>query len=323
MSDKQLTVAELLARASNDNPNAEKPRRRRRRSLEEGGISIAELTGSIPAVQEKPAESRHSSVPIDAPAKSVDAKASTATSEVKAPSAASKAAPSVDTSTGTSAEKKAAVSEPKKAPVVPAKEEASSPKETKPASIQPTQKSTDPAKEQSSSTGTAKATPATDATVVLQKIEDVESPASGDSAQVSKSPVEPRGGLSVDETGEIPKVAQEPTPLVVEESTDRLAEEAPTEEAEDSLGDQEHTSVVGVVLLSLIGVVLGAVVFKGFELLWANLSWAIVAALAVVVTVAMVGTVKMLRTANDGLSMFLAAIVGGLMTFGPLLIVAL
>ncbi|MDO5513480.1 MAG: hypothetical protein Q4F73_12120, partial [Corynebacterium sp.] len=70
MSDenKQLTVAELLARAGRESGDTEAPRRRRRRSLEEGGISVAELTGSIPAVKEKPPESKHSSVPIDAPA---------------------------------------------------------------------------------------------------------------------------------------------------------------------------------------------------------------------------------------------------------------
>lgn len=66
MSDKQLTVAELLARAGREKEGDEAPRRRRR-SLEEGGISVAELTGSIPAVKEKPAESKHSSVPIDGP----------------------------------------------------------------------------------------------------------------------------------------------------------------------------------------------------------------------------------------------------------------
>jgi hypothetical protein len=66
MSDKQLTVAELLARAGRESEGGEAPRRRRR-SLDEGGISVAELTGSIPAVKEKPAESKHSSVPIDGP----------------------------------------------------------------------------------------------------------------------------------------------------------------------------------------------------------------------------------------------------------------
>ncbi|MHA2787969.1 hypothetical protein ACXZ66_02305 [Corynebacterium sp. S7] len=63
--DKQLTVAELLARAQKEQPEAERPRRRRRRSLEEGGISVAELTGSIPKVEKRPVEAKHSSVPLD------------------------------------------------------------------------------------------------------------------------------------------------------------------------------------------------------------------------------------------------------------------
>lgn len=68
MSEEKLTVAELMARAAKDGRSTDAPRRRRRRSIEDGGVSVAELTGSIPAVKEKPAESRHSSVPIDAPA---------------------------------------------------------------------------------------------------------------------------------------------------------------------------------------------------------------------------------------------------------------
>ena len=82
--DKQLTVAELLARAGKENSDgqgkagaqggsgarksgsdSEKPRRRRRRSMEDGGgVSVAELTGSFPKVTAKPKESKHGS-PID------------------------------------------------------------------------------------------------------------------------------------------------------------------------------------------------------------------------------------------------------------------
>ncbi|MDK8666261.1 hypothetical protein QP928_06830 [Corynebacterium propinquum] len=80
--DKQLTVAELLARAGKEDSDAdgtsggrarsgkegsEKPRRRRRRSMEDGGgVSVAELTGSFPKVTAKPKESKHGS-PIDEP----------------------------------------------------------------------------------------------------------------------------------------------------------------------------------------------------------------------------------------------------------------
>ncbi|MGY6464282.1 hypothetical protein ACXIUA_10375 [Corynebacterium sp. UMB8791] len=71
--DKQLTVAELLARAQKTNPDVGK-RPRRRRSLEEGGVSVAELTGSFKAVDARPAEAKHSSAPLDAPAEPAPAK---------------------------------------------------------------------------------------------------------------------------------------------------------------------------------------------------------------------------------------------------------
>src|SRR5690625_2536217 len=79
--DKQLTVAELLARSSKERERRgsadlseqgtegkEVPRRRRRRSLDEGGISVAELTGSIKRVQSEPARSRHSETDTSAAA---------------------------------------------------------------------------------------------------------------------------------------------------------------------------------------------------------------------------------------------------------------
>lgn len=53
MSEERLTVAELLARAEKRGEGAarsDRPRRRRR-SLEDGGVSVAELTGSIPKVR--------------------------------------------------------------------------------------------------------------------------------------------------------------------------------------------------------------------------------------------------------------------------------
>ena len=66
MADKkQLTVAELLARNAKDRPGEEKTPRRRRRSLDEGGISVAELTGNLEKVKATPAEAKHSNVSID------------------------------------------------------------------------------------------------------------------------------------------------------------------------------------------------------------------------------------------------------------------
>ncbi|MGV3113030.1 hypothetical protein ACEE18_00160 [Corynebacterium freneyi] len=69
MSDEKLTVAELLARRDKERGGsaeaAERPRRRRR-SLEEGGISVAELTGSIPRVKaDGPRRGAHAAVEDD------------------------------------------------------------------------------------------------------------------------------------------------------------------------------------------------------------------------------------------------------------------
>ncbi|QGU03657.1 hypothetical protein [Corynebacterium comes] len=225
MSDKQLTVAELLARTGRDDKDGEVPRRRRR-SLDEGGISVAELTGSIPAVKEKPVESKHSSVPIDGPAP-----------------------------------------EPKKPELK---------KDVGPA--EPEQKKT----------------PATDQTVVFGKVE--------------AEPPTP----AQEQTGEI---------AVVDDVEESGVEKQDVDEMEDPAEVGEKTSVTGVILLTIIGVVLGVVVFKGFEMLWENFSRPVVAVLAVLVTIGMVGVVKALRTANDGLSMFLAGLVGLVMTFGPLAVV--
>mgnify|MGYP000383185770 CR=1 FL=1 len=76
-----------------------------------------------------------------------------------------------------------------------------------------------------------------------------------------------------------------------------------------------------VVLLALVGIVLGAVVFKGFEILWDRFDRLVVVVLGVVVTGVIVGIVHALRTSRDGLSMFLAAVAGLVLTFGPLLVV--
>lgn len=100
--DKQLTVAELLARAQKTNPDVGK-RPRRRRSLEEGGVSVAELTGSFKAVDARPAEAKHSSVPLDAPAEPTPAKPKPAAEKpVDPPAPAAKAmkdSPSEDETT--------------------------------------------------------------------------------------------------------------------------------------------------------------------------------------------------------------------------------
>lgn len=59
----KLSVADLLARQGGEQTTS-RPRRRRR-SLEEGGVSVAELTGNLPVVDSVPEQPRHTSVPLD------------------------------------------------------------------------------------------------------------------------------------------------------------------------------------------------------------------------------------------------------------------
>ena len=283
MSDKQLTVAELLARAGRDDKEGEAPRRRRR-SLDEGGISVAELTGSIPTVKEKPVESKHSSVPIDGP--EPEKPAPTGPAENTKPEGKKPEAQKPETA------EPAAV---KPAAVKPAAVKPAAAKSAATASAEPKKpaEATKPAGPEAEAIKPAEKTPATDETVVFGKV-DTDLP------------------LTSEQTGEI---------AVVDDVEEHGVEKQGHDGAEDLSGVEERTSVTGVVLLTIIGVVLGVVVFKGFEMLWENFSRPIVAVLAVLVTAGMVGVVKALRTSNDGLSMFMAGLVGLVMTFGPLAVV--
>ena len=85
--------------------------------------------------------------------------------------------------------------------------------------------------------------------------------------------------------------------------------------------DNQKVSVLSVVLMVIIAIAVGVGLFKGFEMLWANMSKIITALLAVAATGAIVGIVHALRTERDGLSMVLAGAAGLAVTFGPLAIV--
>lgn len=303
MSDKKLTVAELLARAGKDGSSEDKPRRRRRRSLEDGGISVAELTGSIPTVEVKPAESRHSSVPIDSPSKAKPEPQKTALDqdavEVKPePKPVSAAKPEHEAKTA---------STPKLAP------DTTAPAKTKTgAAPTPKEKAEQP----------KRPSPGADETVTFDKVESDrhEAKVATKSTETGVIPAIP--AVAPKQPAGRASSAVATASAAMEKDDADGAPDTDTQDA-DSDSSEETTSVTGVILLAIIGVVLGVVVFKGFELLWESLSRPIVAVLAIVVTVAIVGVVKLLRTNNDGLSMFLAGVVGAVMTFGPLIIIML
>lgn len=279
MADKkQLTVAELLARNAKDRPGEEKTPRRRRRSLDEGGISVAELTGNLEKVKATPAEAKHSNVSIDetapvipAPKKETKKESKEETPKKEAPK---QEAPQKETAKQKAAQK---VDKPQAA-AVPVEKPAES--ESKPSQ------------------------PSDDDTRVIQKVKD----------EPEKS--EAKTAAPIDEK---PQDAAEDTFTMGElEAVDEDVDEYDEDYAEE---DEGKLNPFAVVLLALVGIVLGAIVFKGFEILWDRFDRLVVLVLGVVVTGVIVGIVHALRTSRDGLSMFLAAVAGLVLTFGPLLVV--
>ncbi|HAT1276345.1 TPA: cytochrome d ubiquinol oxidase subunit II [Corynebacterium striatum] len=290
--EKQLTVAELLARNAKEHAGAESEggsrRRRRRRSLEDGGVSVAELTGNLEKVTATPAQSKHSSVSID-----------------------------------------------ETAPVIPApKQEEDSKKAEAPKSDKVTDAKTESAFQ-----------PSTEDTHVIKRVEEKSAPQQSAPAVADKSGVAKSGvakGDAVKGDKAEAKLAEKESDAKLDDAltppTDGATEASVSVKAsEKELDKKDQTDVVeteedfeeedeklnpfSVLLLALIGIVLGAVVFKGFEILWDSFSRSVVAILAIAVTALMVALVHVLRTNRDGISMTLAAFVGLVLTFGPLLIV--
>lgn len=290
--EKQLTVAELLARNAKEHAGAESEggsrRRRRRRSLEDGGVSVAELTGNLEKVTATPAQSKHSSVSID-----------------------------------------------ETAPVIPApKQEEDSKKAEAPESDKVKDAKTESAFQ-----------PSTEDTRVIKRVEEKSAPqqsapAVADKSGVAKSGVAKSDAVKGDKAeaklaekesdAKLDDALSPPTDGATEASVSVKASEKEldkkdqtdvVETEEDFEEEDEKLNPFSVLLLALIGIVLGAVVFKGFEILWDSFSRSVVAILAIAVTALMVALVHVLRTNRDGISMTLAAFVGLVLTFGPLLIV--
>lgn len=280
--DQQLTVAELLARAQKDNPEAGK-RRRRRRSLEEGGVSVAELTGSLKRVDARPPEPKHSSVPIDPPEEQAKDKASGAASaprevevekvEVKRP-AQSAAADSADAKKSAAADS-AAPAESAESSAPSADETAVLPKVgpgvSRPVKIAP---------EKSATADSA----------------DAKKSAAADSAD-SAAPAAPKKSAAAD-SADLKKSA-----------------------AADSADDTDDTiNPIMLVLLVFFGLILGVLGFLAFQWIWANAATAVAVIAGIVAVVAVIFGVKALRTGNDALTVTMAGIAAAVMAFGPALI---
>ena len=317
MADKnKLTVAELLARdkkaRGEKGGKDDKRSRRHRRSLDEGGISVAELTGNLKKVEASPAEAKHTSVSIDEDAPVIRApKAADATdadsakkSTAKKPAAAGavqeaakKNQPSADDTAVIQRVDKAKADDAKPAATKPAAANAAT---AKPAAEKPT----------ADKAGADKATAAKPVAEKPKADKGAKAAGAGaaaagaGAAAAAAVPASKKAGVAKDaeETGNLPKV---------EDDEEWIEEE------------HEKLNPVSILLMIVAGILLAIVIFKGFEILWDSFPRLVVAVLAVCVTAIMVGVTHALRTARDGFSMFLAGFTGLILTFGPLLLVML
>ncbi|WP_291313288.1 hypothetical protein [Corynebacterium sp. UBA2622] len=299
--DKQLTVAELLARTEGKNPGAGQPRPRRRRSLEEGGVSVAELTGSIKKVEARPPEVKHSNVPIDAPAE--PNRASTAgTTGAKAPATPGKGA-------AATAEKPAApvtVVKPAAAPVSrPVKPAAEDTAEIRRVEAQPAQK---PA----AGSSRLAARPAGETGVIPAVRPEPSRPAERgevEAAEVPEAPATPGSTRDVDRRDDAADAADLADPRGREVAADEVAE------------DDSALNPIMLVLLVFAGVIVGILGFLAFQWVWAHMKTVVAAILALAAVLAVIFGVRAMRTGRDTLTTVLAGVAGAVMAFGPALIV--
>ena len=340
MADQnKLTVAELLARNNKARGEKESKKdnrsRRHRRSLDEGGISVAELTGNLKKVKASPAEAKHTSVSIDedapvirSPKSAEQAGADSAKKPAAKPAAkraaqpAAKAAQTTKPTTKTAAASSAtpAAAATGAAPDAAKKNQPSAddtaviqrvdkageakPTAAKPAADTPAAKKPDADKARAEKQGTAKPAAEKPKDDKRAKAAGAGAAAAGAGAAAAAVPASKKAGVakSAEETGNLPKV---------EDNEDWVEEE------------HEKLNPVSILLMIVAGILLAIVIFKGFEILWDSFPRLVVAILALCVTAIMVGVTHALRTARDGFSMFLAGFTGLVLTFGPLLLVML
>ena len=292
MSEK-LTVAELLARSGRTPKDGEADRpRRRRRSLEHGGVSVAELTGNIPVVKdehlegeegaEKPAE-KAATKPVEKPAAKPAEKPAAKVAEKPAEKPAARVAEKL-------VEKPAArvAEKPVEAP----------------------------------QTGTATKAPRPAAGVAAAGAGAASKPDAKTGGKVS---AEARERVASKEKKlpeeKLPGTKSDSAPLPDNEEVRKL--QAQLGEHEVLEYEDDRISWPAMIVQALLAIVLGVGVFFGFSMLWDRMGAGIVLILALAVTLFLVGIVHAILRHKDKWILLLAFIVGLVLTVGPRLILGM
>lgn len=298
MSEK-LTVAELMARNAKDGGHTRADRPRRRRNLEDGGVSVSELTGSIPVVSDEHLED------ADGAEGAVDTATADAAAADIHPHQGGHELDYDDEVTDDVDD----VDEPEDAVVdgeVVAEEIVEDAEDTE-------------------DTGDAE-----DTVEQADEPEDTFREADADETAVFArvdTPAEEEPADSAEPAAEEPETTVLPAAETDEPAGDQEATEPETSDAQadsDEIIEYEDDAISWPAMLgqAAVALVVGVVIFFGFTLLWDRLGTALVLVMAAVVTLVCVGVVHALLRHRDALILILAFIVGLVITLGPRLIMA-
>ncbi|MCJ7857748.1 hypothetical protein [Corynebacterium kalidii] len=305
MSEK-LTVAELMARNATDGARrADRPRRRR--NLEDGGVSVSELTGSIPVVSDEDLEQDDARDDAGEAASSTPATSAVADSRPRRggheladdTDGAVEDVPTYDAAAVVEGE---VVDEDVSSEEAGFDETASDETGVVEASEAPEAPEATAAPVASEDVAADELSPET---TVLPRVETEDGIADADVADTAAA--------EVTEISEVPEAAE-----VAEAGG--VSPDDP-----DTIIEYEDDAISWPALLgqTAIALVIGVVIFFGFTLLWDRLGTALVLVMAGVVTLVCVGVVHALLRHRHALVLVLAFVVGLAITLGPRLIMSI
>lgn len=356
MSEK-LTVAELLARNGREPGSADTSRRRRRhRNLEKGGVSVAELTGSIPVVQTEDDVTADKSAAKDADKPAEKAAPEVAAKDVVAAQPEKQERPgkkpqqdqrSVSRTPERPEEKTGQLAAAKDSQDVQDAQNAQNAQSTKGAEAEkPTFGEVARGKVADKPKAEPEAKPeAKKATKQVKPIKPAEKPGKAEKAEkpgkAGATAAAVAGGAgaagaagvaksteadAADKVG-VKTNAKQAKAEARSDSQVTSDERAQFAQLEESLEDGEVVEYEDdtiswpmMILQAILAIAVGVGVFFGFSLVWAKAPAVLALVLAIAVTLLLVGLVHALLRHRDKLLMILAAIVGLVLTIGPRLI---
>ena len=347
MSEK-LTVAELMARNAKEGGRSGSGRPRRRRTLEEGGVSVSELTGSIPVVRDEDLEHVGVHESQDAATEQVEAAEPTvqdAVAEpVEEPDVEVAAEAAADNGADTGAGTPAASGYPglfshdtDTTTIIPVAGDADTYGD---ADVYGDAAASAAAEDTADTVYTGSAEPDAAGEVEAGNagaagIQTESADAEEEFEEFSDSAVNTADAVDTVDTVDSVDFGHDTDAYGTAEAgmADADAEFDADAEYADSVDSEDPDEIIeyeddavswpAMIGQAAIAVVIGVIIFFGFTLLWDKLAAGLVLAMAVIVTLICVGLVHALLRHRDTLILVLSLIVGLALTLGPRLILSI